>query len=333
MNRLFGALRYEWYRLCHCPKLWGSVTVVFVLLIIVGSINYFFIMPTDSMEEHDRESELATIRVEIDEYHTFLDQNGGSFSGRDLRAYRSELSKLEFYWETRTIPSDYANAQFSSRKIAGREGTGSMFYMGTICAFAVWAVSILFGAYLFGYDYSIHFHKNLFASAVGRNGIFYAKLLLHTALCGMAYLIIFAFPFLFGATDEWQMLVYIGDSYRAISTLQVFFAQYVGVGAISILLGACTIGICVWFKRPILAVAVALSIYGVALLFAFAFVNAVYENLTLSILNNTAYMPLLSVQLHVGWFDLPYSIALAIHLFVGAVLLIVAQKQFYNQDP
>lgn len=333
MNRLLRALRYEWYRLYHCPKLWVPVVVVFALLIIVGSINYFFIMPTDSKDVHDRQSELIAIHDEIDEYRIVLDEHGGSLSRRELRAYRSELSKLEFYWETRTIPSDYANAQFLSHKIAGREGTGFMFYMGTISAFAVWAVSIILGAFLFGYDYSIHNYKNLFASTVGHKSIFNAKLLLHTALCGMAYLIAFAFPISFGSANEWQMLVPIGESYRAISTLQVFFAQYVGVGAISILLGACTIGICVWSKRPILAVAAALSIYGVALLFAFAFVNAVYENPTLSILNNTAYMPLLSVQLHVGWFDLPYSIALAIHLFVGAVLLIVAQKQFYNQDP
>jgi hypothetical protein len=93
-----------------------------------------------------------------------------------------------------------------------------------------------------------------------------------------------------------------------------------------------TILIGIVFKNIIIAIMSSTALYGLVLLMSFAFMNTIYLNPAFHKVNSIKYIPILSLQLHVGSFDLAFIVTLLMHLSATIGLCFLALKKFKRQD-
>jgi len=315
------SLRYEGYRFFKTPKFWGSILAILLVFITFMFVNYFVLLPgLDPLPTQDRQEVWDDLQDEADYYRTFMEEYKDRLTEEDIAGCKDKIAQAEFYINTKTIPSDYANDYYLAEKHSGRERLGFMFHFGTISEFVLWALCIVICSFVFVRDHSLNNYKNIYAGTTGRKAVFCAKFLFSLALCGGVWLLFFAISLAFGLSDPWKFVTVHNGTYRAIPTTVAFLAQYVGAavagmvfGSLAILIGSCS-------KKLVFSVAFPFVVYLFAILIAFTYADLAYAD-PQTIETFHAYVPFVCLQLHVGTFDGAYLIKLFVHLlFAGGCL-------------
>ena len=322
MTRFSGvkkAFRYEAFRFYHTPKFWVALIAVLVVFIAFMFVHYFVLLPgLDVVQVHDRQAAFDEIREKVDYYRGFMEEYADRLTEEDIDSLTDMIAEGEFYLNTQTLPTDYANDCYLAEKHRGRERLGFMFQFGTISEFVFWIVCIAICAFVFTRDYSSNNYKNLYAGTASRQAVFWSKLLFSFAVCGAVCLLLFLIALIFGLTDQWQFVDFYKGTYRAVSTTTIFVVQYVGAVVAGMVFGSLATLLGNLSKKTVFSVAFPLAFYLFAILVAYTYVDFAYAN-PKSIDTVQSYIPIVCLQLHVGVFDSEYLIKLLVHFaFAGA---------------
>jgi ABC-type transport system involved in multi-copper enzyme maturation permease subunit len=332
MNDIKKIFRFELAKIKR-NKLMTAILSVLLAAVLALPAVYFFVMgPTQPPVEVDRAEALREYRADLAQYEDFLAQHGPNMTKKQKRLYEDICKRIRFYVETGTIESDYLNSDTLTSPSPGKEYSAFMFFFATASAFFLWALAIAAAAYLFLFEYHTHTLKNIFASGIGRNKLFGAKLLLLLAFLTAVFLILTLFGLAFGLVQQNALLVLFYGNYVAMNAPAVFITQAAATYVIMLTLLAAAVFAGILFQNIAVGIASPGAVYGAAFLIYFGISDLIATNPAYSHLNYLDKIPVLSLQVHVGGFDPGFIITLALHSLLAGLLLFFARCKLKRQD-
>lgn len=332
MNAIKRVLRFEFSKLKRNKAFWIVLAAVLLITIAGITIFYFNFTNVSPAPPRDREAILNSYRQDVEVIDSMLESDNSLSAER-----RDELNEwrglLMLYISTQTIESDYLKEELIDARPAGMENSAFMLHFTMSSAFVLWVIAIIAAAYLFIFEHHAHLYKNFFVGQVGRKQVFLGKLILLLATVTAVQLLFAFYALLFGLTDpNVQMIAMLFGKYTAISALTACAAQVTAVYTLTLLLISITLFVGMLLKNAIVASATSTAIYASSALMYRLFGNIAYTDPKFSSVYSFKYMPVFSLQLHVGAFDAAFLVALILHLAAAVALTLFAARKFTTQD-
>lgn len=332
MNAIKRVMRFEFSKLKRNKSFW--IVLAAVLVIAILGITLYFFGTTNEVDgiSHDREALLNSYKENVEYIDSVLDSDT-TLSEADRAELNDWRDLFMIYINSGTIESDYLNEELIDVRPIGMENSAFMLHFTMSAAFVLWAIAIIAAAYLFIFEHHVHLYKNIFVGQVGRKQVFLGKLILLLATVTAIQLLFALYALAFGLTQpDVQMITMLFGKYTAISALTAFAAQIAAVYTLTLLLISITLFVGMLVKNAIVAVASSAAIYASSALLYRFFGNIAYHDPKFSSTYSFKYMPVFSLQLHIGAFDTAFLISLVLHLAAAVALIVLSARKFAKQD-